>query len=692
MKLPLPLLQRCIELPSEYSSVKALRALLDDLGLEVKAVDVAGEFPIFTIETLANRGDHLSVFGVAREVSARLLIPLATPQLAPHLPERPATVVVRKFTELCSKYALLELQVGDEFDCLRDVGKYLVGGQDLPGIVRVLNFVQLELGQPMHAFDRDKVDGEVHIAVLAGAEEIVALDGKTYTVPEGAIVIRDRNKVIAVAGVIGCANSMVDAGTKRVLIESASFDPVKVRLAARGMGIFTDAAQRFERGSDVDACELALRRVLLLLANSAGTHPLGMSTASATTSTAKVAPIVLELEDVRAELNLPRLGETEVMTRLRHLGFVVEQSTGSGKSKPIQFHVRVPSWRVWDVVTARDLVEEVARAIGYGRVKIEMPLVTPKHPQLSFVEEIREAIEPVLVGSGFIELVTKGFYSNRIVDAITALDPVRGSQHLLVKNSLESAHAAMKVTNIPHLAQSLTAYLRRGGVGGKVFEIGRLYRGYPDRNQRFEYEEVTVSFATLGRMYLPEWGKEEGIEEKLRVFKGIVENICAKVGWSLDVKPSKDPWFHPGYRAECWLGRSRLGVFGVVHPRLSSVCEVQGPLLYGELSLEALNAAKRLVQAPILSDQPHVERDITVGVKPGLPSSAVSGLVKRAAIPHLQDISAVDLFVRDGEDLQRITYRLRFQEEARTLSADEVAVAMEQVREVLGKESRVVVL
>jgi phenylalanyl-tRNA synthetase beta chain len=685
MKLPIKLLERVLDLPEEYRSIKALRALLDDLGLEVKAVDTRDTTsPVFTIETLANRGDHLSVIGIAREISARLLLPLAVPQLAIELPERAASVVVRNFTELCHRYLLLELQLGESLECLRDIFTVVDGNPELPEIVQVLNYVQLEIGQPMHAFDRDKVEGEVQVATLDSDEIIDALDGNSYTVPSGSIVIRDRRKIIAVAGIIGCSNSMVESSTRRVLIESASFDPVSVRKSSRRMGLVTEAVRLFERGSDIDACEVALRRTMSLLATSRDTHALGISRVTEASVKKNVQPILLSIESLRQNFNLSRLSEVEVASRLRYLGFVNESVEGKGKHKFLSAYV--PSWRRWDVKTESDLVEEVARAIGYSRIKGEMKLSPVVHPNISFMEAFRLAVEPVLIGNGFSEVVTKGFYSARTMEVISNLDPKRGEDHLRIKNAIERAHAAMKVSNAPHLGEVLATYLRRGGVGGKIFEISRYFHNL-ERKGRFAHEEVILSFAACGRLVIPPWGKEEKLDEKLRIFKGVVEGVVASCGWHIDTRPGNNPLFHPGFFAECWVANALVGSFGVVHPELAALSELKTPLLFAELSVEALQAVRRTVSAPTISDKPIMERDITICLEAKEPSSKIVNTVYRLAIPFLVNVSPIDEYIKPDETIRRVTFRLRFQDKDRTLSTAEVEQAMSLVTSALGVES-----
>ena len=218
MKLHAELLKKFIELPTVDSrgsvDLRALRIDLDSLGLEVKDLDE--EKGIFNIETLANRGDHLYHLGVAREIAGRFLSPIKIPHLASELPSKKLSTVVRIQTKTTPAFSLLELEVPTGFSAPAEVRNMIEPKADRHPLVDILNYAQLELGQPMHAYDRDKIEGEISVVLSTEPEDIIALDGKKYTVPSESIIIRDSKKIIGVAGVIGCANTMMTSSTTRV--------------------------------------------------------------------------------------------------------------------------------------------------------------------------------------------------------------------------------------------------------------------------------------------------------------------------------------------------------------------------------------------------------------------------------------------------------------------------------------------
>ena len=265
MKLSLTLLKRCIDLPTQ--DFVELRHVFDDLGLEVEQyVEEAGK-PFFKIETLAHRGDHLSAYGVARELSARYLLPVQPLLLVPTWPPAEAHEVSVE-TQACLRYALMAMELPSALAVPKEILEVMSGyNPQTPPIVHLLNYILEEIGQPMHAFDAERIEGKIRVVLSTQEEEVAALDGKTYRVPAGSILIKDSVKTVAVGGVIGCANSMVTTNTERVLVESAAFDPVCIRKTARAMGLSTDASYVFERGGDRELVITALRRLLALVPN-----------------------------------------------------------------------------------------------------------------------------------------------------------------------------------------------------------------------------------------------------------------------------------------------------------------------------------------------------------------------------------------------------------------------------------------
>lgn len=686
MKLHLSMLEKLIELPT--ADANELRQVLDDLGLEVKDQVGEGSRTVFNIETLANRGDHLYAVGVARELAARYLASISNPPIAAAFADRKSSIIVRKNTDKCMRYALLELTLPRGMQARPDVLAVMSpdGPSTKPAIVDLLNFVQLELGQPMHAFDRDKIDGEILIELSTQVEEVEALDGKTYTVPAGAVLIRDKKKTVAVAGVIGCANSMVTAETTRVLIESAAFDPVSVRKTARAMGVSTDASYAFERGCDIDTIVPALRRLVYLAGGSAGAvkeqdsaHVIGCSYVEG--APVERRKVEVTLAEVRAQLNLPRLAELEISSRLKNLGYVIEASGTPGVIRVI-----VPSWRLWDVRNSEDLIEDFARSHSFSRVKQELPPLSADTPDPTPLEECVARVEPILTGRGFYEVMTRAFYSQAEVDCLGQLERGVAEKHIPIKNSLERGYSHLKTTNVIHLTQVIGSNLRRGLQGVRVFEVGRVFSQQHGAEDGYNHERELLTLGAAGRWSEGEWRKSESREQALMLFKGVLEDLVRVLGQEPSSSEAKHSFLHPGMQAQLKAGRFVCGSFGFVHPNLLEHLDVREDVLFAELDMALLARLSSQGEFSLPIDLPMIRRDITIKLDLRSVAVRVVRAIEELKQPDLVEVLVVDDFRKDNEDVRRLTLRVSFQNRERTLESTEVDSIMNTILEHLKAE------
>jgi phenylalanyl-tRNA synthetase beta chain len=702
MKLYVRILERLLELPecaADSAATSVLRHTLDDLGLEVKGVEFhADRGVVFNIETLANRGDHLYALGVARELSSRTLAKISLPNVAAQLSDRKAAIPVRRLTDKCSRYAALEMSLPSSMSLRNDVAIFIDDPSKRHPIVNLLNYVQLELGQPMHAFDAAKIDGEIVIDCATQLEQVEALDGRVYQVPEGSILIRDRKKIIAVAGVIGCANSMVTESTTKVCIEAAIFDPVTVRKTARAMGISTDASYAFERGVDPEGVAFSLKRLVFLAAGASGAvvdsssaHVLGYTYLEGPVTEKR--KVRVKLSYLRKQLNLLKLEELEVVTRFKNLGYSVDVSE-LGKDR--EFTLGVPSWRLYDVSGVDDILEDIARAISLNRVRQELPPLQYDSPARNTLEEIAHRARPALCGAGFVEVVTRGFYSSAEVALLDSLSPGVAARHVAVKNSLEASNSHMKLSNVIDMARILSANLKRGVVAPKIYDYTRVFElptaddavsDEPRERDSLEYnyESDRLTLASAGRWSDNEWRKGESLEEHGQLFKGALAAIVKGLGGVFSVSKSENPFLHPGIQTSIKMGRSIVGVFGVIHPLIRAEYDLRIPAWYAEFDLRLVaRFLSRGVSSgcEVFSDLPAISRDVTLMIDKKAQAGRVVRIVKESEFANpenaarLRDVMIVDDFTKTGEEFRRVTYRIVFQSRERTLTHEEVDSAM----------------
>ena len=664
------LLETLIDL-SDHSAV-ALGELMDDLGLEVKSREDLDGDSVYNLETLANRGDHASHHGVATELSGRLLRPVRLPEIA-ELPAAPAGIPVRVTTRLCPRYTLLELPElrAAPTDATMAVLLRRLGADLYNRAADVTNFVNLELGQPMHAFDRDLVTGEVRIEELASEAEVLALDGKTYRLPARSIVIADAEKIIAVAGVIGCMNSRVTDATRGVLLESAVFDPVQVRVTARAMRISTRASFRFERGADLAMAVLAQRRALRLLA----AHAAGFTDVHAAPPEPRL--VALRLPRLTYELGCD-LGRATVERHLAFLGFRLARAEGD------TLFLEVPPHRLWDVESEQDLVEEVAKARGYNELPEVMPAILPGSTVRTARDQLEERAQAVLIAAGFHEVIAPALHGPELSEGLPVPEAHALGRFVTTINSLESAFSTLRNNAVTVLCRILRENQARGVDDLKVFELGVVFHPDPACETGVA-ERWILSAAATGRWSHDVWRDRR--EADFFLMKGVVETLGEALGASFEFVPSEHPLLQPFARADVLIAGEVVGHVGRVHPEAAG--ELEGGAVYLEVALEPLvPLVERLPSYHEPSSFPPSARDITWvvpdessgGVAGGavVASTAVERVMRAAAGPLLREVRLRDLYrPRDGHS--KLTWRLVFQSSERTLRREEVEAAVERV-------------
>jgi phenylalanyl-tRNA synthetase beta subunit len=376
------------------------------------------------------------------------------------------------------------------------------------------------------------------------------------------------------------------------------------------------------------------------------------------------------------------LDEAEISARLKNLGYAMEIAP-AGKDKV--YTLTVPSWRLWDVAHPDDIIEDVARSVSLNRVKAELPALDYEAPPQNAVERIMSALRPALRGGGFVEVITKGFYSQAEVSVLERLAAGSASRHVTIKNALEQSNSHMKSTNIVHLARVLAANLKRDVLSAKVFEVCRVFElpegeASDEPRQRdeldYNYERDVICLAATGRWYDQDWRKPEPIDQFARLFKGEVANVIRSLGGEFSVGKSDSPYLHPGIQGSVKIGRSVCGVFGAIHPSIRELVDLRDDAFYCELDMRVLLKAMADRVPPQVSDFPPICRDLTLKVAPREQAGRVLRLINEATDESLRGTVIVDDFHKEGEDYRRVTYRLTFQRADRTLRHDEVDAAM----------------
>ena len=678
MKVALDVLRRFIDVPGDAVSI---RRLLDEQGLEVKRVETDEVGPVFTLELLANRGDHHCYEGIAWELNGRLGLGVSRPAFC-ELTVGDSPIELQHDSSLCSRYTATRLvRKGD--GVLPEEARRLLAAAGLNPIgpaVDATNVANLEFGQPTHAFDADTIVGPITIRTSTAGEQAWPLfAAEKVTLPEGTLVIADEEKILAIAGVIGCEESRTTDATTRLLLESATFDPVAVRLASRSLQIFTDSSARFERGADPLRPLIGAGRVVELL-QAAGWEVEGTTGEVATDSSGQSEPRSVSVSASHAQRFLgtdesPR----KLADRLGRYGFGTSIEDGD------TIVAEVPSWRLPDVEHDADLLEELAKSIGYDETPIELPPVdlgaTP-----SVWEQRRDRIEEVLLGQGFYEVFTDGFYGRRVLELLDLGPEHPLHAHVETQNALDRAYSLLKNNTLHQALETAAINERRRTWTGQLYEWTCTF--HP--NNADDATDGSTAEVPPARAVSPAteravlWGACFGQRGDLVLdalfLTGVVRAIAMEIGVPL-VVGAPDPdhpltaALHPGRVGAIRVGDHVVGIVGEVHPAVAQRYKLKRLRpCYFEIQRDALYAPGRrppFVEPP---DNQPIVRTVALEIPAPLTAHTVQRAFHDNAPDGLQRIDVIDVFVgsEEGKPVRSLTFELGYSNEDNQRTADDV--------------------
>lgn len=641
MKISVNSLRQYVELPDDIDQI---RDLMEDVGLEVKRSEVSPDDVTFTLELLANRGDHHCYAGLAREIYGRTGWKVSLPSFS-NQNETKKTGIVSVETDYCLNYVLTELKKNTptEKPLPSDKARMIeVSGTNLVSApVDVTNFVNIELGQPLHAFDADKIKGTVRVREAKDGEKALLLFAtETVDVPEGTIVIADDEKILAIAGVMGCEDSKPTEDTTRIYLESATFDPVKVRKAARHFGIQSQSSMRFERGADPALAVGGTERAIELFSHLGWkvNGPISVE------KTWKVEPTILTLRVAGVnDYFETSFTDEKVISILERYGFSLEKNDDA-------YLVTVPSHRIWDVKETKDLYEEIARGIGYNALPATLPTAAGGVQSLENLKR-KERVESLLVGEGFYEVFTDGFYSetHRNKTGITEGHPLW--DHVGILNAGDKSYSLLKNNTLTQAMELVLTNIHVKNQNIKAFEWTRTF--HPNKEaQNGQCDERLVLWAiAYGESKTPAWdGKGKPVD--VYYMKGLVEEVSNILDIPLEIKQCENDaeispvgvCLHPTRRAEIlWNGKT-VGVLGEVHPDVLDSWGVKsGRPCFIELSQEILGLTPSQREYVPPSNLHPVIRDICLLLPQGLHAKQVADYIQENSA-WLSEVNIHDVF------------------------------------------------
>ncbi len=635
-------------------------------GLEVDAIEKYEDDTVFEIGVTPNRPDCLSIRGIAREISALLDIPLKDVSSEIDRGEGEGPEVVIERPDICLRYAariVRGVKPGPSPDWivkrLESCGIRLTSN-----IVDITNYVLLELGQPMHAFDLDRLSGEKIIVTHAGdTATFTTLDEGERSLHQDMLMIRDGEKPVAVAGIMGGMNTEVTDGTANILLESAYFHPSSVRRTSRALSLSTESSYRFERGVDIEAVIPALDRAARLITEIAG----GSVTGVTDVYPEPITPVKVSasFEKIRSLTGVD-IPETFVEKTLNSLGFDLER-TGEGIT------VTPPSFRN-DIYGDVHIVEEIARLYGYDNIPATLPVMqmtaVPRHD----MRELHMRLKNAFVTSGFSEVINYSFLNPDVLDTLNLSADDRRRNLVYIKNPLRKEESAMRTTLIPALLDNISMNLKRGEKVLRLFELSTVF--LPSKHKL--PDEVTQLAAAFHKGTVPDFWprKHDGFYD----VKGVCENIFSELkitNLSFSAAAVQNtPYLHPGKSCAVMIGDIPAGAIGALHPAVADSFDIRGDITVMEIYdtasiLDAIPLKTVYAPAPRF---PSVERDIALVVS----NEVTVADVRREILGTDSDIiEAVTLFdIYRGkpvpDDKKSMAFSIRFRSAERTLTDSEV--------------------
>lgn len=624
---------------------------------------------VIDVELTPDRGDCLSIAGIARDVGARYRVPVAAADTAPVAAAGDARhAVALEAPEACPRYCGRVIEGVDPAAPTPDwmAERLRRGGiRPLAVLVDIGNYVMLELGQPLHAFDRARLQGDVRVRRGRGGERLLLLDGREVEVDGDTLVIADERGPIALAGIMGGTDTAVGDGTRDVFLESACFLPPALAGRARRYAAHTDAAHRFERGVDFTLAPRALERATRLILEIAGGTPGPAVDTVAAEHLPERASLRLRAARMRRLLGF-EVDAGEAEATLRALGLDVERVDDEA------WRVTPPSWR-YDLGVEADVIEEVVRIHGCDRVPRTRPAHVARIGTASEQDLPLERLRRILVERDWLEAVTYAFLDHALQ---RQFDP--DTEPLALANPIASDMAAMRTHLWPGLVGALRHNLNRQQGRVRLFESGLRFLPHADG--------LAQEGALAGIAYGPAWPEQWGASTRTVDFydvKGDVEALLAAAGpGRFRFERGRHPALHPGQAARVVADGEPCGWLGTLDPRVQHALELAGAPVLFELDLRALVRTPLPAPRP-LSRYPAVRRDLAVVVDEAVPAQAILAGVREAAPEELREAFVFDVYRGRGIDSGRksLALGLILQGLSRTLTDQDVEEATAGVLE-----------
>lgn len=634
----------------------------DYLGLEDVVIEV---------DLTPNRSDCLGMVGIAREVGLMNNLDVCSPEIS-------------AVPEVISDKVAVNLAAGTH--CPRFVGRVLKGVnlsvqsplwlveklrrsgiRAIDPVVDVTNYVMLELNQPMHAYDYDKLTGDITVRAAKPAETLTLLNGSQIALAEGSLLITDDSGPIGLAGIMGGASTAVSDSTQDIYLEAAFFAPIAIAGRARGYGLHTDAGHRFERGVDYNGQVTAIERATQLIASIAG----GVAGPVVDTVNEAELPSVnrVRLRAARVERVLGMaIDAADIENILKRLEFIFEADQSSDGAA---WWVDSPSHR-FDITIEADLIEEISRIIGYDALPVTRPVakvaMIPQSERVKTVGVLKQS----LVSRGYAEAITYSFVDSGLQSLLAPMD-----QAVALKNPLSSEMNVMRASLLPGLLSAVAHNQNRQQLDIRLFEVGMVFLNN-EKAMTLDniHQHQKIAMVITGRRFPERWS-HEGHNVDFFDLKGDLQGL---IGDRLMFDAAAIPGLQAGQSAMLSVAGQTIGFMGLLEPGSTKAFQLKAPVFVAELDL-ALAQARLVPDVLEISKYPEVRRDIAILVARNVSAQALRQDIEASAGIGLINLKLFDVYMGEGidPDKKSVGLGLTFQHPSRTLTDDEVNTAMAEV-------------
>ena len=641
------------------------------LGADVKPIFGLDD-TVIDFEILANRPDCLSVWGVARETAVAMNTELKLPKI--EVKEVGGDIhdfakVDVKENELCPRYAakvIKNVRIGESPAWLRQY-LYAAGMRSINNVVDITNFIMLETGHPMHAFDLDKVRGR-HIIVrkAEAGEKLTTLDGKEYALNGTELMICDEMGPTGLAGIMGGEESEITESTKEVLFECAAFDRASIRVTARSLGIRTEASGHFERGVSpatvMDALNRACQMVNELDAGDVVSgvidcYPNPIQPVTLTVSCARMAR--------RAGVDI---APEEMESILRKLLFSVQRNGD-------EMTVTAPAFRQ-DIEQEADICEEVLRYAGYERIPITHLRGETPMGGLNELGRREAIIRRQLTGMGFYESMTFSFISPKSIALLNLPESDPRNQPLMIRNPLGEDTSCMRTTLLPGLLKTLASNIKNGNEDGRLYELGTVYDAQNKTEEGLPTENPELVIGMYGNA-------------NFYAIRGVVEALCKQAGISYTVAVSDAPYLHPGRQAYILHDGTPLAVVGEMHPDTANKFDLSGRVYVACVNLPLFfSLSQPLGEVKPIARFPAVNRDLALVMKETQQVGPLMEAIRTGCGALLEDIRMFDVFrgIQIGVGNKSVAFSLTFRAVDHTLTEEEITRLTEKALKISSEQ------